>query len=125
VAEPGAPGWFELHTKDYDKAVAFYRDALDWDLHTRADEPDFRYTTLHEGEAQAAGIMDASNWLPDGVPAHWSVYFQVDDADATIDKAVGLGASVEMPAEDTPYGRLATLVDPTGARFKISGPTTS
>ena len=26
LAEPGAPGWFELHTRDYDKTVQFYRD---------------------------------------------------------------------------------------------------
>lgn len=124
VAEPGAPGWFELHTKDYEPTLEFYRTAFGWDLHTMSDEPDFRYTTLHEGEAQAAGIMDASAFLPEGVPSHWSVYFQVADADATVAKAVELGATVEMPPEDTPYGRLATLVDPTGARFKISGETT-
>jgi predicted enzyme related to lactoylglutathione lyase len=123
VAEPGAPGWFELHTRAYEPSLEFYRRAFGWDLHTMADEPDFRYTTLHEGDEQAAGIMDASAFLPEGVPSHWSIYFQVTDADATAARAVELGGSVEMPPEDSPYGRLATLVDPTGARFKISGET--
>ena len=53
---------------------------------------------------------------------HWSVYFRTDDADATIARARELGGSVIQPAEDTPYGRLATLADPTGAAFKLIGP---
>jgi predicted enzyme related to lactoylglutathione lyase len=28
VAEPGAPAWFELLTRDYDSSVKFYRDVL-------------------------------------------------------------------------------------------------
>ena len=123
VAEPGAPGWFELFTNDYDASRTFYADAFSWDLHTVSDEDDFKYSTLHEGEAQAAGIMDAGSFLPEGVPPHWSIYFAVADVDASLAKVTELGGSIEMPAEDTPYGRLATAVDPTGARFKLMGPT--
>jgi predicted enzyme related to lactoylglutathione lyase len=116
---PGTPGWFELHTREYDASIAFYREVFRWDTHVQGDSPEFRYTTLGEGESQRAGIMDASGFLPEGVPAHWAVYFRVDDADATIAKAVELGATVVQPAEDTPYGRLASLTDPTGALFKL------
>ena len=125
LAEPGAPGWFELFTRDYDASRAFYADAFGWDLHKVSDEDDFRYSTLHEGDEQAAGIMDAGSFLPEGVPPHWSIYFAVDDVDASLAKVTELGGSIEMPAEDTPYGRLATAVDPTGARFKLMGPTTA
>jgi len=31
------------------------------------------------------------------------------------------GGAVVIPAEDTPYGRLAAVTDPTGAMFKIVG----
>jgi predicted enzyme related to lactoylglutathione lyase len=119
LAEPGAPGWFELHTRDYDKSVAFYRDVLDWDTRTASDEPDFRYTTKGEGEEQQAGIMDASAFLPAGVPSHWSVYFQVADTDAALAKTTELGGAIVVPAEDTPYGRLAQATDVTGALFKL------
>jgi predicted enzyme related to lactoylglutathione lyase len=122
LAEPNAPYWFELHTRDYDASVAFYRDAFRWDAHVAADEPGFRYTTLGEGDGQLAGIMDATAFLPDGVPAHWSVYFGTLDADATLARIVELGGSVVQPAEDTPYGRLATAADPTGAVFKLIQP---
>jgi uncharacterized protein len=119
IAEPGAPSWFELHTRDYDASVQFYREVFGWNTHVESDTPDFRYTTLGEGPEAAAGIMDASGFLPDGVPAHWSVYFGTDDTDKTLAQVVELGGSVVRPAEDTPYGRLAQAADPTGALFKL------
>jgi predicted enzyme related to lactoylglutathione lyase len=115
--EPGTPGWFELHTKDYDAAVAFYTNVFEWPAHTAMDEPGFRYTTYGEGEGQLAGIVDSSAWPDD--PSGWHVYFTVADADATVAKAKQLGATVVEEPQDTPYGRLATLVDPNGARFKL------
>ena len=119
--EDGTPGWFELHTRDYDAAVEFYRRVFRWETRTEGDTPQFRYTTLATADVQYAGIMDATAFLPDGVPAQWSVYFRVASTDAAIERAVGLGASVVLPAEDTPYGRLAQLADPTGATFKLVG----
>ena len=123
--EPGTPTWFELFTRDYDASVEFYRQVFGWDTHVAGDTPEFRYTTLGEGESQLAGIMDASGFLPEGVPAHWSIYFGVEDADAALAKIVELGGSVVRPAEDTPYGRLAEAADPTGAHFKLIQPPTS
>ncbi len=119
--EPGTPAWFELHTRDYDKTLEFYRNVFHWETVTVGDTPEFRYTFSDAEENQAAGVMDASGFLPEGVPAHWSIYFGSADIDATVAKAVELGATVIQPAEDTPYGRLASLADPTGAVFKLRG----
>ena len=119
LAEPGAPSWFELHTRAYDASVKFYRDVFKWDTHVAGDSPEFRYTTLGEGEGRQAGIMDASSFLPAGAPASWSIYFGVDDTDKALAKIVDLGGSVVQPAEDTPYGRLAAATDATGALFKL------
>jgi predicted enzyme related to lactoylglutathione lyase len=124
VAENGAPSWFELHTTKYDGAVAFYRDVFQWNTNTVSDTPEFRYTTLVDGDDPQAGVMDATAFLPDGCPPHWSVYFGVDDADAALAKIVELGGSIVIAAEDTPYGRLATAADPTGAAFKLISPNT-
>jgi predicted enzyme related to lactoylglutathione lyase len=120
LAEPNTPGWFELHTREYDKSVAFYREVFGWDAQTMSDTADFRYTTLGKDEAAAAGIMDASAFLAEGAPAAWSVYFSCADTDATLARAVELGGTVLEPAQDTPYGRLAHVADPTGARFKLT-----
>lgn len=121
LAEPGTPAWFELHTRDYGPSVRFYESVFGWDTHVASDSDDFRYTTLGEGDDQQAGIMDASTFLPDGVPAQWSVYFRVLDTDAALASVVELGGSVVQPGEDTPFGRLATAADPTGAVFKVVG----
>jgi predicted enzyme related to lactoylglutathione lyase len=118
--EPNTPSWFELHTRDYDASVAFYRDVFKWDAHAMSDTPEFRYTTLGEGDGVLAGIMDGTAYLPAGVPAVWSVYFRVDDTDAALKEIERLGGTVTEPAQDTPYGRLAAANDPTGARFKLT-----
>ena len=118
--EPGTAAWFELHTREYDKSVAFYRDVFGWDTHAMSDTPEFRYTTQGEGEAALAGIFQSDD-LAEGAPGAWSVYFQVEDVDAALEKVVELGGTIERAAEDTPYGRLATAADPTGTRFKLMG----
>jgi len=123
AAEPGAPAWHELHAKDYAAAVKFYQDVFGWDTDVMSDTPEFRYTTLGAGPAAKAGIMDASAYLPAEVPSNWQVYFAVEDADASIETAVSLGAKVIDGPDDTPFGRLATLTDPTGAMFKIVADT--
>jgi len=117
--EVNTPAWFELHTRDYDASVAFYRDVFGWDTHAVSDAPEFRYTTLGEGDGQLAGMMDGSAYLPADAPAAWSVYFRVDDTDAALTQVAALGGTVTEPAQDTPYGRLAAALDPTGARFKL------
>lgn len=119
MGEPGTPSWFEVHTRDYETTVEFYRTVFHWDTQTVSDTPGFRYTTLTDGGDPLAGVMDAAGMLPPGAPAQWSVYFGVNDTDAALATVVDLGGSVVLPAEDTPYGRLAAVADPTGAQFKV------
>ena len=119
LGEPGSPAWFELLTRDYDASVEFYQQVFQWDTHLAGDTDEFRYSTLGEGESQLAGIMDASAFVPEGVPGQWSIYFGVEDADAALAKITEIGGSIVRPAEDTPYGRLAEAADPTGAHFKL------
>jgi predicted enzyme related to lactoylglutathione lyase len=122
--ERGAPSWFELHTRDHAAAVSFYRSVFRWDTNSVGDSDEFRYTTMRNpnGGEDLAGIMDAKAFLPEGVPSHWSVYWEVDDPDAIVSRVKALGGSVVMDATDTPYGRLATVTDPAGAQFKLRRP---
>jgi predicted enzyme related to lactoylglutathione lyase len=119
AGEPGTPVWHELHAKDYAAAVKFYEDVFGWDTDVMSDTPEFKYTTLGAGDSAKAGIMDASAFLPAEVPSNWQIYFGVDSTDETVAKAVSLEASVVQAAEDSPFGRMATLADPTGAMFKV------
>ncbi len=116
--EIGTPYYFELHTRAYAASVDFYRKAFGWDARETSDTDDFRYTTLGS-DPPIAGIMDATAFLPEGAPSAWQIYFRVPDTDAALEKVPGLGGSVVYPADDSPYGRLAQIADPTGAEIKI------
>jgi predicted enzyme related to lactoylglutathione lyase len=122
--EHGAPSWFELLTRDHATAVAFYRSVYQWETDTVGDTDEFRYTTMRhpDGEGELAGIGDATAFLPEGVAAHWSIYWEVGDADATVARVKALGGAIVLDASDTPYGRLATVTDPAGAQFKLRTP---
>jgi uncharacterized protein len=121
--EHGAPSWFELHTRNYDDAVDFYRNVFHWQTSAMGDSDDFRYTTSTDSSGQdlLTGIMDAAAFLPDGINGQWSIYWFVNDVDATAKLVTALGGSVVSEPEDTPFGRLATMKDPSGAQFKLRG----
>ena len=81
LGEHGAPSWFELLTRDYAAALDFYRSVFHWDIESVGDSDQFRYSVVKnpDAEGELAGIMDAAAFLPEGVPAHWSIYWEVDD----------------------------------------------
>jgi uncharacterized protein len=119
--EDASPVWFETLTNDYERSVAFYTDAFGWTTSTMSDTPEFRYTTLGEDRDARAGILDAAGLLGDQ-PSRWQFYVQVPDTDATVEKALAAGGTQVQPTEDTPYGRIAPLLDPAGVPFHVMGP---
>lgn len=122
--EPGAPSWFELHTRDFDRALDFYQSVFGWSTDDLPGEHGFRYATAQDpdnGDGQIAGVLDASGLLPLGVPSQWHIYWGVAAVDDALGAAQSLGATVESGPDDTPYGRLATVRDPAGATFKLRG----
>lgn len=115
---PGAPTWFELHTKDFAAAVPFYRDVLGWTPVSMGDSDRFRLVTHGEPSVAQTGIYDASHEdLAD--ESAWMPYFAVADADLTAARVRELGGAMLDDPVDTPYGRLAHAVDPLGTLFTI------
>ncbi len=53
-------------------------------------------------------------------PAHWSVTFAVDDADAIAKRAAELGGTVVAAPFDAPWVRMTVIADPHGAMFVAS-----
>lgn len=119
IAEVGAAAWFENMSKDYPASLDFYRSVFNWELTAMPGGDDFKYSTMSAGADPMAGIMDASGFLPEQVPSFWQVYFCVENTDDSVEKAVSLGATLTQPTEDTPFGRMAGLTDPTGAAFRL------
>jgi predicted enzyme related to lactoylglutathione lyase len=59
------------------------------------------------------------------MPAHWMTYFAVASADETVAKVDGAGGTVAQAPFDTPFGRMAAVVDPHGAMFMIGDDSTA
>jgi predicted enzyme related to lactoylglutathione lyase len=121
LGEPGAPSWFELMTPNYAAALEFYRSTFHLDPKVMGDSDEFRYSAFvpSGGGEEVAGIMDASAFLPEGSPGQWSVYWDVEDAAAAVAKVRTLGGSVVADVQQTPYGQIATVADPSGATFRL------
>ena len=116
VDEAGAFCWGELSTKDPRKAEPFYRGLFGWG--TQGD-PKGPYTEWTQGGQPIGGMMKiAPEW--GDMPPHWGVYFQVNDCDAAVAQAKGLGAKAMVEPKDIPgTGRFAVLADPQGASFSL------
>ncbi len=117
--EPGSVTWDEVHSKDFAATTAFYPAVFGWTVERMSDTDEFRYYTGQINGESVAGMMDSKGFLPPEVPSHWAVYFSVEDTDAALARVPALGGTVLRPAEDTPFGRVADVADPTGAVFKL------
>ncbi|MCC9309249.1 VOC family protein [Kitasatospora sp. RB6PN24] len=125
VGEPGAPAWTELVTGDGPTAAAFYGAVFE----RRVVEADPSAVACGEEDAalrtagqRVAGLritgLGGTGDLRDG-PPRWRIHFAVADADLTSDQCRALGGAVLVEPRDTPYGRVARLADPEGARFSV------
>jgi len=140
VNEHGALNFNGLSTRDVAGAKAFYGSVFGWttlaidagemwtlpgygdDL--ERDNPGLRQQVADMGgpagfEDVVASMNPIADDQPD-TPAHWSVTFAVDDADAAAAKATELGGTLVAPPFDAPWSRLAIIRDPQGATFIAS-----
>jgi predicted enzyme related to lactoylglutathione lyase len=136
VNEPGALNFNILNTRDPEAAKRFYGALFGWttldlgsgEFWTMKSYGDYLETLTpgtreRTAEMGAAGFEDVVaaitpiNGDDADTPAHWSVTFSTDDADATAAKASDLGGTVLVQPVDAPYSRLTVLRDPRGATF--------
>lgn len=141
VNEPGSLNFNGLGTRDVAGAKSFYGSVFGWTTlalgggaemwtlpgygdHLERDNPDLRKQMAAMGGPEGFEDVVASiNPIPDDqpdTPAHWSVTFAVDDADATAAKATELGGEVIVPPFDAPWVRMTIINDPHGATFIAS-----
>lgn len=119
VDELNAPVWFELHTNHYDAVLPFYRDLFHWDLRAGSGESTLRYSTVHDGDTAFAGVLDATGHQRRSDPSVWSVYFGVENVDQALETVLANDGSVVRAPDDTPYGRMAVVRDPSGVTFRV------
>ena len=110
--------WADLSTPDPERAKAFYSGLFGWQLMV-GEKDTSGYLHIKNGEHFIGGVPPAAHRQP-GVPPHWLAYFQVDDVDATANKAKEMGAKLFLPPMSMEgVGRMSVIADPQGAVFAI------
>lgn len=109
---PGIISWNELATSDSPASKEFYTKLFGWEI--QAVPGMDGYEMIMEGEKMVAGFVDKSEHC-DG-PALWFSYVTVEDVNASLAKAVELGAEEIKGATEIPgKGSFAIIKDPQGA----------
>jgi uncharacterized protein len=107
---------FEIIGKDAAQLKEFYTQLFDWKIGDLM--PDMGNYGLIDGDS--SGLAGGVGQSDDGQP-RTSVYAQVPDPQATLDKAVAMGATVVMaPTEIMPGTTLAMFSDPAGNIFGLT-----
>jgi predicted enzyme related to lactoylglutathione lyase len=123
VNEYGAFGWNELGTRDPAAAKEFYAAVFSWGFEDQDMGEMGTYTTWKVGDAMVGGMLDLTGRVPDEVPAHWLVYFSVEDTDAALETVRAGGGDVRFGPIDIPVGRFAVVADQFGAAFAVMQPS--
>ena len=119
--EPGATTWYELYASNAQQARDYYTALLG----ATADPMPggLEYYVLKHGEVMLGGIMQIDPaW--GGMHPQWAIYFSVVNADETVAAIIEHGGKVLGNVDDSPFGRLAAVMDSSGAMFKIIQPPT-
>jgi predicted enzyme related to lactoylglutathione lyase len=116
VNEPGSLAWNELVTPAVDQAGTFYQAVFDYTLEPMAT-PDLDYTVLHRPDGHRIGGIHG---LAEAPSSSWLTYFQVEDTDAAVRRAIDAGGTSPAEPWDSPYGRIAALEDPFGVKFRVT-----
>jgi predicted enzyme related to lactoylglutathione lyase len=137
VNDPGSLNFNALNTRDVEGAKAFYGAVFGWETlstggaemwtlpgygdHLEERDPGIRARVAEVGgPAGFEDVVASINPIEDDGPAHWSVTFAVDDADAVAETAAKLGGQVVVPPFDAPWVRMTVITDPQGATFVAS-----
>ncbi|HEX7490339.1 MAG TPA: VOC family protein [Candidatus Limnocylindrales bacterium] len=119
-AGAGTFGWAELSSRGLNEALPFYKQAFGWDAKVGTmGEGGPRYIEFRVGDDLIAGAQDMNPMVPPEVPSYWLVYFSVDDVDASLRKALEIGAREVLSPMDFAGGRFAIVSDPQGASFGL------
>ena len=122
VNEPGSWTWNNLMTRDVEGARDFYGKVFSWTAEHNDEAPPNILMWQVGGQRWPegmGGLMGITDDLPAEMPAHWQVYFVVENADEAIKIAESRGAKLGFGPIDVPVARMATLVDPQGAVVSI------
>lgn len=119
-----ATNWFEVYTPDVAAARNFYSAVFGWTSAKWEEMAEANYYMLDGPQGTFAGFMDLNQPNFEHVPPHWMAYLHTDNFDATLAKALELGATqVWGPVEVPNVGRMGGIQDPFGAHISFHQPS--
>lgn len=112
--------WVDLATPHAAGAKKFYAGLFGWQAR-EISVGSGSFTMLTLNDYPVASLYQLSDeQLAHGVPSHWMSYVAVGSVDETTAQAKALGGSVLVsPFEVMNLGRMALILDPTGAPFAL------
>ncbi|WP_404342273.1 VOC family protein [Pseudoalteromonas mariniglutinosa] len=119
VSEFSTPYWHELVSKNSQQSRDFYCQLLGWQYEIKAMQG-MDYTLFTVDHQPVAGMLEMTDEWPSEIPAHWMLYFAVQDCEQMAEKAQQLGGEICVAATDiADVGRFSVITDPQGAVFSV------
>jgi predicted enzyme related to lactoylglutathione lyase len=117
---PGTFSWAELVTGDAGAAKSFYTAIFAWEYDDNPIPSGGVYSMAKRDGKVVAALFE------DEQPPHWNCYATVESVEDAARRAAELGASVVAePFDVMDAGRMAVIVDPTGAALCLWEPGTN
>jgi uncharacterized protein len=112
--------WTELATPNAKAAKDFYGKTFGWQFSDQ-EMGDMTYTVIKFNNKDLGGIWSIPKGQEKEIPPHWMTYILVDNIEEALKKAQKNGAKVMKPTTEVGenFGKLAVIVDPTGAHIAL------
>jgi uncharacterized protein len=86
---PNPIGHFEIGVSNLDAAMSFYKELFGWDIEFN---PQMNYAMIRTGGKPDGGMFR----IDDGMRPYVTIYPEVEDIDATLEKAEKLGGAITV-----------------------------
>ncbi|HET7747155.1 MAG TPA: VOC family protein [Vicinamibacteria bacterium] len=119
MLQPTVPAWFEIPSRDFDRAVRFYESVLEATL-AREETPSMRMAVFPHVKPQPTGaVVRAEGYEP--ATAGTVVYLAVDDIRPVLGRVPKAGGAVTLPLTPLPEGMgvFAQIRDTEGNRVGL------
>ena len=114
--------WYELITRDMDKAVNFYKAVVGWDIRD-SGMPGMKYMLFSKDGKDVGGMMTRAGAGEPDLPAEWVGHIHTAKLDQELQSVTADGGTIERPAQEIPgVGRFAIVLDPQKAKYLLFEP---
>lgn len=114
--------WIDFATPNPEKMKIFYQRVFNWQYSDNPMPDGSVYIMISAADGGSVGglFRMPEEMRKAQVPPHINNYIAVESMDKVVENAKNLGATIKAePFDVFDYGRMAVLIDPTGATFSL------